>query len=80
MVESPAAARAVGLSSSSAGLFEVDGLDKVGEGTSSESRGGGSFRDSVFQIPVPHVNGAPVALFQVAEPFKPGLVFVGQFD
>lgn len=81
MAESPGAARAVGLSISSAKLLpEVGGLDKVGDGTSSESLGGGSFRDSEFQIPVPHGNELLPAWPQLTEPLSPGLVFVAQFD
>lgn len=55
-------------------------LDMVGEGTISESRGGGSLRDSVFQIPVPQGNEPPPTLDQGIDPPIPGLVFVPQAD
>jgi hypothetical protein len=54
----------------------------VGDGTISDSLGGGSLRESVFQIPVPHGNellGLATA-FQVKELFKPGLVVACQPD
>lgn len=52
----------------------------MGDGTSSERRGGGSFLDSVFQIPVPHGNELLLAEFHVIEPPIPGLVFAIQLD
>ena len=48
----------------------------MGDGTSSDSRGGGSLRESVFQIPVPHGNELLPTLFHVIELFNPGLVLV----
>lgn len=52
----------------------------VGEGTISESLGGGSFRDSVFQIPVPQGNELPPTCGQFIELVNPGLVLVGHPD
>jgi hypothetical protein len=52
----------------------------VGDGTISERRGGGSLRESVFQIPVPHGNEVLPTLFQVMELFNPGLVLVCHAD
>ena len=49
--------------------------DIVGDGTISANRGGGSFRDSVFQIPVPHGKELFPAWFQAIELPIPGLVF-----
>ena len=67
---SPDEVRAVGLNNSSARqVFEV-----VGDGTISERRGGGSLRDSEFQIPVPHGNELPPTWFHAIEPPRPGLV------
>lgn len=47
----------------------------VGDGTISASRGGGSFRDSVFQIPVPQGKEGFPTWFQGMELPIPGLVF-----
>lgn len=71
--------RAVGLKiSSPKGVAEVGALDMVGDGTNSESRGGGSFRDSVFQIPELQGNELLPTFPQEREPPMPGLVVAPQ--
>lgn len=71
--------RAVGLKISSPNA-EVGALDMVGDGTSSESLVGGSLRDSVFQMPVPHGNELPATFDQEIELPIPGLVLAPQGD
>lgn len=79
MADSPEMVRVMGLSSSSATLpLVIGGFDMVGDGTISASRGGGSLRDSVFQIPVPHGNVLPLVWPQELELAKLGLVLAAQ--
>jgi hypothetical protein len=72
--------RVIGLNMSSCIVLAGAGLVIVGEGTNSDRRDGGSFRDSLFQIPVPGVQGKvlPPAWCQLKDPAIPGLVFVAQ--
>lgn len=79
MADSPEMVRVIGLSISSPRVpLAGGGLPMVGEGTISDKRGGGSLRDSVFQIPVPQGNELCPAWFQLKDPLKPGLVFDAQ--
>lgn len=76
MDESPGSVREVGLRTSSAApVLVFGGFGIVGERLNSLSRGGGSLRDSVFQIPVPQGKLLP-PWPQDIEPLRLGLVVV----
>jgi len=75
MEESPGIARAVGLMISSAQVpFELGGFAAVGDWRTSANRGGGSLRESLFQIAVPHGNDPLTGGPQVIEVPRLGLV------
>jgi hypothetical protein len=58
--------------------FELGRFDAVGDWRTSANRGGGSLRESLFQIPVPHGNGPLPEGPQLIEAPKLGLVVAPQ--
>ena len=75
MADSPEVVRVTGLNNSSPKVLLASvGVVIVGEGTSSDRREGGSFRDSEFQMALLQGKELPPPWFQLKDPVRPGLV------